>query len=425
MTDSLRFRKMIVRLLIDTRIDHRAESEEEWRRNLRWLDRSGLALPLAARLKSLKAGSVVPIEIVTALKSRLADNQKRMQRMIGFFQEAVQALDASGARWCCVKGFSLIPDCLDNIRERHQVDLDFLVAPHHLTRAQGAIEALGYHAQQASSSGEMRLVKPWKKHIGVDGYLYQLPEAPPIELHTRVWEPENDEFMFESLSGFLEATEIHQIDGFSFPRLRHSHQFVYLLIHIFRHLTGSWARLLSLYEIHRFISSRMNDDDLWTEAVSLISEDRQGASACALILGLVHSTFPLELPQPLRNLCAQNLSMDSALWIDQWSEAWLFTDPPGNKLSLLVQRQFWPNGRAWHRYLRRRLLPLRTPHPLSVEIAGSTKNSLAYRLQDTRYKAGRAWFHLRSDCEYLLARLRWKQHIQRGMRSTHLFVDGH
>jgi len=412
MTDAPTLRKNIVRFLCTDRLEFLDAKETEWMRNLRWLDRSGLALPLAARLEALRPGARVPSAVRAALRSRLRNNQRRMDRMLEYFQETVRALDSSQVQYCCVKGFSLVPDCFDSIRERHQIDLDLLIAPQDLRRAQGALEELGYRLQSGDDSGEVRLVRPWKKYLGVHAYLYQLPEPPPIELHTRPWEQGVDEIEFPSLSGFHDAAEIHEICGVEFTRLRPAYHFVYLLLHIFRHLLGSWTRLLSLYEVATFIRKRKSEEDVWADAAQIIEKDQVLASACALVLGLVDCTFPIDMPAPLRQIGVRSLSAESAWWIERHSTTWLLADPPGSKLSLLVQRQFWADCRRWRRYLRRRLLPIRKPHSLSDEAMKSTKSGLAYRAEEARYKASRAWYHVRSDFEYLGAWLRWTQQGQ-------------
>ena len=143
-----------------------------------------------------------------------------------------------------------------------------------------------------------------------------------------------------------------------------AYHFVYLLLHIFRHLLGSWTRLLSLYEVATFIRTRKSEDDVWADAARSSKRIKCLASACALVLGLVDCTFPIDMPTPLREIGVRSLSAESALWIERHSTAWLLADPPGNKLSLLVQRQFWADHRRWRRYLRRRLLPIRKPHSL-------------------------------------------------------------
>jgi Uncharacterised nucleotidyltransferase len=416
-------RKNIVRFLCTDRLEFLDARETEWMKNLRWLDRSGLALPLAARFEALRPGARVPLAVRAALRSRLRDNQTRMERMLEFFRETVRALDGSHVRYCCVKGFSLVPDCFDSIRERHQIDLDLLIAPQDLRRAQNALEQLGYQVQRAEDSGEVRLVRPWKKHLGVHAYLYQTPEPPAIELHTQVWEQDIDEIEFPSLSGFLDAAEVHEICDVDFTRLRPAYHFVYLLLHIFRHLLGSWTRLLSLYEVATFIRTRSGEDDVWAEAAQIIDRDKVLASACALVLALVDCTFPTDMPPPLGRIGVRSLSAESALWIERHATAWLLADPPGGKLSLLVQRQFWADRGLWRRYLRRRLLPFRKPHPLSDEAMKSTRSGLTYRAEESWYKASRAWYHVRSDFEYLTAWLRWTKPGQARAEASQRIVD--
>ncbi len=425
MNKLLTFRETTLRFLTTDSLELlRGFDEEAWGRNLRWLDRSGLALPLAARLAGRWSGSTVPDSIRPALQSRLLDNHRRMERMLEFFEQIVRALNAAGVRYYCVKGFSLIPDCFHGIQERHQVDLDILVRPSHLSAGISVIEELGYKVQYASLSGEVRLIRPWKKHIGVHGYLYQLPERPPVELHTRFWEADSNEIEFPPLSIFPDATESHELYGIEFPRLRPAYQFLYLLLHIFRHLLGSWMRLLSLYEVATFIRTRRACDEIWAEAVELIERDQRLSTACALVLGLVEVAFPVDLPEKLREVYSANLSLDSAIWLDRCAVTWLLADPPGNKLNLLVQKQFWIDRDIWKRYLRRRLLPVCTPHRLSDEAVNTTKTSLSYRAEEIRYQISRMWYHVKSDITYLSALVRWSRRKGLNNRSTYRIAAG-
>jgi Uncharacterised nucleotidyltransferase len=384
--------------------------ESTWRHNLRWLDRSGLALPLASKLQLPENWNAVPSCIHDMLRARLIDNGKRMAEMLRYFEQANSALAASSVRYCCVKGFSLVPDCFGSIDERHQVDLDFLIASEDAERARRAIESLSYRLAQAEASGEMRFTRPWKKHLGTHAYLYQMPEAPPIELHTRVWEPETEAVELPALPGFLDDTELHEVAGVSFPRLKPAQQFVYLLLHIFRHLLSSWCRLLSLYEVATLIASQSRNERLWSEAAKIIGHDDGIASACALVLGVVQLAFPTDLPQPLQRLYTAHLSSDSSLWLENYARDWLFTDPPGTKLALLVQKQFCADAGMWRQYVRRRLLPVRKSPSICEDAAPETARTVAYRVEQMQYSASRVWYHLRSDCEYLAARYRW-QHL--------------
>jgi hypothetical protein len=415
MTRAILFRKAVARYLTTGDADLlRGADEAEWNRHFWWLDRSGLALPLAARAGT-QDNMFLPQAIADALQTRLADNAKRMEKMLHTFEEVSNTLNDAGVRYCCVKGFSLVPDCFADMRERHQVDLDFLIDLEGADAATAALEAAGYPLVEARHSGELRFAKPRRKHLGVRAWLYQLPESPEIELHTRVWEPEAEAIDFPEPGSFLDKTEMHTVAGVRFPRLTAPFHFVYLLLHVFRHLIASWTRLLSIYEIAMLLRSRREEDATWAETARVLAANRQLASACALVLGMTVRVFDVELPEPLRKICEENLSEESVFWLEKYSDAWLFTDPPGNKLTLLVQRQFCPDHNRWRRYIQHRLLPLHGDgiRALNVYADDKVKKILAVQAEDLRYRVGHVWYHLRSDFEYLAARMTWPRFTSR------------
>jgi hypothetical protein len=412
MSKSISFRSAVVAALAASRLAPCEDIDGSvWDENLRWLDRSGLALPLASLLHAQTAGTEnyrgIPLPVQQALRQRLTDNAERMRVMLGQFGEACSALAASGTRYGCVKGFSLFPECFADIRERHQVDIDFLIDPRDAKKAQRAIESLGYRTQYSSDSGEMRFTQPWNRHMGVNAYLYQIPGPPAIEVHTRAWESEDGIVDFPSLPGFLDAVEPHQVDGVEFSRLLPAYQFVYLLLHIFRHLLGSWSRLLSLYEVFLFIKSRRQDSAFWAQVSGILSADRNLAAAAALVLALVERFFPTELSPSVIQLGSATLSPQSQVWVENYAQEWLFADPPGTKLSLLLQRQFFPDRQTWRRYLLRRLIPARKAHALSDEAGTKMKRSFSYSAENLGYQVSRIWYHVASDFRYLTARLQW------------------
>ncbi len=405
MTASTKFRSRITAFLTTGDQDLLAfTSESEWRRNLYWLDRSGLALPLAVAVQP----STIPPAINDALQMRIHDNAARMEMMLQFFDEVNNALASTGVTYACVKGFSLIPDCFTNLSERHQLDLDFLLLPQDAERGVAAIEAIGYRRMYAAASGEVRLTKPWKKLLGVKAYMYDQPEPTPVELHTHVWERETI-IDIGIPDTFLETLEMREVRGVQFPCLNVPHHFIYLLLHMFRHLIGSWGRLLSFYEVALLLRRRENDIGLWTSISELIEEDARLASVCALVLGMVNVVFPAELPAPLRRLYARHLSAESALWLQEYASKWLYCDPHGTKIGLLVQKQFCTDDHVWKQYLRQRLMPMHRLNSLDEDSRDQPGKSLAYRLEEAQYRAGRIFYHFSHSVEYLAARVRWER----------------
>ncbi|MBT9332358.1 nucleotidyltransferase family protein [Paracidobacterium acidisoli] len=419
------FRKAVTTFLGIRRPDLLAGLKQaEWQRNLRWLDRSGLALPLASCLEKGNSEIPIPPEVADALLLRLADNEKRMESILCIFRETLSALNAAEVRYCCVKGFTLIPECFHHIRERHQVDLDFLIDPGDVKRAVSAMETAGYPLLEARSSGELRFSRPRKKHLGVNAWLYQMPETISIELHTQVWEPEPGAVNLTPPENFLNHTVPHEVSGVSLQCLSPSYQFVYLVLHIFRHLASSWVRLLSVYEVSMLLRKWQAEKDRWEEISVLMESNQNLSSACALIIEIARRIFDVEPPQLLAEFCRRSLSAESTRWLGRHLESWAFTDPPGNKLALLVQGQFFHDRSIWHQYLLQRLFPRHKTPLLSEDADPATKESLSFRMEDLLYKADRAWYHFHSNYQYLMAQLQRQTAERRRQQIPDRFAGG-
>lgn len=405
------FRKAVVRSLTANQFSLLDDwKESEWGRQFYWLDRSGLALPVASQLlKKSSSDPRVPEPTLRALERRLQDNDRRMSAMLSL-QESIQSrLTGAGVQFCCVKGFSLIPDCYGSIRERHQVDFDLLLDPRGVDRAVEALQPLGYRPAQANHSGETRLVRPWKRHLTAASWQYQVSEGPAVELHTHLWEPQNEFVDFSLRGGWMEEIQIRTVNGIDIPCLPPAWQFLHLLLHVFKHLLDSWVRLLSIFEIAVILKNELSNEELWQEVTRLVEQDARLASACALVLSIVSAEFQAPLPTPLVALCQNHLSKESALWVEHFREEWLYADPPGTKLALLVQRQFWRDRAAWRSYSLRRMFPFRAPHSLSEESSGTGRLKIRYAVDAINYQIGRFGYHLIADWKYLLSVARWKR----------------
>jgi hypothetical protein len=389
-----------------------AFTETDWEKQFRWLDRSGLALPLAARLLESEAISQFPCSVVRALTVRICDNEGRMKSILDLFGKLHAALAEARVSFCCLKGFSLIPEVCGFIRERHQVDIDLLIDPGDASRAIAAVEPLGYLPSKMADSGEIRLTRPLKKHLTAGSWLYDISEGPALEFHTRLWEPESGLVDFSIPPRYMSNIYVGTIAGVAVPRLAPAWQFVSLVLHIFRHLLDSWVRLLSLYELAIYLSRHQKDDGLWNEVSRILQQDTCLSSASALVLQLVKREFSAELPAPLHELCGLHITVESNLWCEQFSQEWLYADPPGTKLSLLVQRQFCASASAWRSYLSQRLFPRRTPPKLSSEASIEAQRSVGYRSAEALYRVQRIGYHLASDWHFLLAAARWTQLIR-------------
>jgi hypothetical protein len=170
-------------------------SVREWSRQIGLLDRVGLTLPLYAKLlENDKCGSL-PSQVLAALEQRRRDNTRRVNGMLSTFEQAVSALQQVGVRFVCVKGFSLVPEYLPELWQRHQIDFDLLVNAEDQLRAQEALEKLGYKLT-AVDGAERRLRIPVSQPLPHNAYLYSAQEGASIELHTDFWETGKDDLRF-------------------------------------------------------------------------------------------------------------------------------------------------------------------------------------------------------------------------------------
>ena len=401
------FRKAVVAALATGELcELESAGNDLWSAHFRWLDRSGLALPLAVQLLN-SSPARLSRAVATALLNRLNDNQLRMTAMLESLALIQQALTNSGVSFCVLKGFSLIPECYASIRERHQVDFDFLIDIRDASAAMSAVEPLGYMLLSSSRSGEIRLSKPWQNRLNAHSWLYDISEGPALELHSRLWEPETTLVDFAIPTGALSDIETTAIRGVRIPRLTPAWQFVSLVLHAFRHLVDSWLRLISLYEISLYIRREENNCELLQRVIQVADADSSMAAAFALVLGMVRFQFLDRLPHVLAVWCDRHLTSESALWLRHYSESWLFADPPGTKLSLLVQRQFSGSTQAWRAYLLRRLLPPKAPDHLCENATPQAQRSISYSIDDALYRFGRLGYHLRSNWQLLRAYAGW------------------
>ena len=386
-------------------------SEREWERGIGVLDRSGLTLPFFARMLAAGETARFPSPIITLLEQRRLDNEVRMQRMLETFGGAVRALRNADVRFVCVKGFSLFPEFHDEPWQRHQIDFDFLIAPGEGLRAQAALEQLGYKLTGVAGDDERRLRIPVKQALSHDAYLYSPQEGGAVELHSRFWEAGAEGFPLTCPDDTFERVEMNTLDSVSFPRLSQPHAFLYHVLHVFRHFLGSWARPLWLYELASYMNRHCTNVELWREVLTLISGDAHIKEAASLVLLTAKELFDCSIPPGLESVCALADDGPIRLWVHLYARRWILADMPGNKLNLLLQRHYFPDGRIWRRYLANRLAPRRGRPVLCEGIDAHVARSLKYRAANLSYKGSRVWHHLRAGAGFAAASVVWGIHL--------------
>jgi len=398
----------------------RSFSAAEWRSGLRVLDRTGITLPLYARLcengDRAALPGVVPEVVIDALERRRRDNQRRMEGMLQTFGQAVRALQHARIPFVCLKGFSLFPEYFVQLWRRHQVDFDFLVAPWDAARARAVLEALGYRLSGSAGDKELRLRIPVQEHMDRDAYMYDRQQGSSIELHTSFWDPGSFDLPLRCPEDALERAEMHVVGDVVFARLSQPHAFVYQVLHVFRHFLGSWARPLWIYEIAFFIHRHRDRDELWRDVRELIAVDLRMADAAALVLFLANALFGPAVPASLAGLCCRPEQDPIRLWVEHFAWRWAVADMPGNKLNLLLHRHFIADRLEWRNYLTSRLLPFAGNAALCEGLEESAAGLWRYKLANLRYRAQRALHHVHADLEFGFASISWNaaQHFRPG-----------
>lgn len=387
-------------------------SHIEWMRHVGVLDRTGLTLPVYARMLVSGDWSRLPQATIEALEKRRRDNTKRMEGMLEAFGHAAQALDQAGVPFLCVKGFSLFPEFLEEPWQRHQIDFDLLIAPHDADRAQMTLEVLGYKLTGIAGDGERRLRIPVAHALSHDAYLYQPQQGGAIEVHSRFWEAGAEELSLTLPLDAFEQAEMCTLGTVSFMRLSRHHAFLYQVMHVFRHFMGTWARPLWLYEIASFIQRNRDDDALWQRVRRLVLEDPTVAKAAALVLLATNEVFACSIPSALESVCTLPDDSPFQLWIRHYARRWILTDMPGNKLNLLLQRHFFSDRSRWRRYLAGRLIPMNARPVFCEGIEENIARGIHYRIASLRFQATRAWHHIRSGAGFAVAYVAWGMQLR-------------
>jgi len=385
----------------------------EWSRRLGVLDRVGLTLPLYVHLLEEGRCACLPASAIAALEQRRRDNAQRMSGMLVTFGQAAMVLRQAGVRFVCVKGFSLIPEYLTELWQRHQIDFDLLVAHEDALRAQQALEKLGYRLTSVDGD-ERRLRIPASRPLAHDAYLYNPQEGAAIELHSEFWDAGAEAHPMHCPHDAFAQAEMHTVGSVSFLRLARHHVFLYQVLHVFRHFLGSWAPLLWLYEIAAFMHRHQGDDALWQKVRELLCADAHLAEAAALVLLCAQNLFACPFPPALENVCTLPAGSPVRLWIHRYAQRWLLTDMPGNKLNLLLHPHFYSDRLAWRRHLAKRLAPVGNRPVLCEGIERKAAKSLAYKTANLRFQAARIWHHLGTGAEFAFASIAWEMHLRSG-----------
>jgi hypothetical protein len=343
-----------------SRFDHRL-----WRRELKWLDVSGLALYLLARLRDLEQEELLPPAILARLRWNLGDNRMRTAAMLSEAVAINRGFERAGVSCANLKGVTLSPESVPDASLRLQLDLDFLVPESHAEIARGVLEEMGYALDR--KSGRTWEFKAGGHELPSLKDLYKIKPQRAVELH------------LAQASGLLERIVRREFLGVQLPALSPVDLYLTQAEHLFKHLCGASTRAAWVLEARRYIAARAKDAAFWENVMDRLDEERRLATAVAVVALLVEEIFGDVLPGCLSRLIEEHLSVPVRLWVQRYGRRVLLSGAYGTKHYLLLLAalpEFAPRERGG---LGRMMVPRRLPPMITRGFMGETARSRMLR----------------------------------------------
>ncbi len=379
-------------------------SDTHWRKLLKWLDISGLALYFLDRMVELQLCGMLPPSVLESLQLKQQDNIGRTQGMAAESVAIQQELQEANLLYATLKGFSLCPGSVPRPELRHQFDLDFLVAEKSAPEARRILERRGYRLY--AISGRSWEFKINERPVVSLNDLYKDSPGRAVELHIEAKVPG-----FAGLLGRVENRDFH---GIRMPVLSPIDLFLGQGLHVYKHVFSEFSRAAHLLEFRRHVLLRGNDDRFWDELRSVAEENPRAVLGLGVVTQLITRVMGDFAPEALTNWTVNRLPPSARLWIHMYGRRVVFDKFPGSKLYLLLQHELESAGVPSKRSLRQSLLPRRLPPAI---IRASSREALAARIDRYRLQLsfilGRLRFHLVEGARYSWESYRWRQNMNR------------
>jgi hypothetical protein len=379
-------------------------SDNEWQQLLHWLDTSGLALYFLNRVLELQLNDLLPRAVMGRLQQNLIDNTERLRGMVDESIEIQLEFQSANLSYTVLKGFSLWPHSVPKLQLRSQLDLDFLVAENSASQARQMLERRGYRLHAISG-------KSWEfktDQIPQASSLKDLYKNVPhrcVELHI--------ESNTDDDSSLLARTVKRRFHGICMPALSPADLLLGQGLHLFKHVCSDFSRAAHLLEFRRHVLAHREDDAFWRELQGLAETHPRASLALGVVTLLITHVMGDFAPASLTRWTVDRLPDSARLWIELYGRRSVFASFPGSKLYLLLQRALAPAGVPAKRTLRRALLPLRLPPPISPASANDTFSvRLLRRRVQFRFVCFRLRFHVVEGTRYMWELFRWRQHMK-------------
>jgi hypothetical protein len=357
----------------------------DWQQILDFADRTQLTL-------YLRGCPRLPLAVERQIEERFARNLVRRQKLQQAFLEIQARMVAAGIQFVVLKGFTHEKGFGLPENQRVQYDLDLLVRPSDLKRAQQTLEDLGYrpHGRKSLSDEHGKpWVRPFEWTWSGDYFDPNMPVA--IELHDAVWNQARDRVEGPDEQGLWHRTEEMKIGGICVPALGEADRVAFAALHALRHILRNDAKLSHVWELALLLNSRAEDGAFWAQWRNTCSPELRQLQAVAF--RFAEEWFLCRLPQPVAEECTA-LPAPIAQWFRDfgWSPVENIAGP--NKAVVWLHLALVHGLRNRLIVIKERLFPFRLPHQ---EQGGDYRSRLWDRLR----------YHATAFLPALCAGVRW------------------
>jgi hypothetical protein len=303
-----------------------------------------------------------------------------------------------------LKGFTHVPDFIDDLRLRVQYDLDLYVPPSEAEKARDALVKLGYQPIEGTESLAMDHLPAMVRKTGWEwrGDFFD-PEIPTsIEVHFQLWDTSTERLRAEGLDDFWSRRESHQLALVD--------KLGYAALHLTRHLLRGNVRAFHVWELANFLNSH-HAPEFWREWQRLHPLSTRRLESVAFLLA--KQWFACRVPDPVEDSIDQ-LSPSIHRWFEiyGWSPIESVFEP--NKDELWLHMALLDSTFDQFDVLRRRLIPLSPPGPVDAVYTPAGQLTWGRRITRTArnfaYAVSRAAHHIRLFIPTVWQGIRWWFH---------------
>ena len=273
-------------------------SIEDWVQLLKKACYHRLQPRLYSFLRRNGAFNLLDVEIWKKIEAAYHQAQFQVMALEGeLITQILPSFNEANIQVMLLKGAALLQTVYRENPIRFFVDLDLLIHPEDLSKAQVVLEKLGYRMLRLSHFPSVWHEREIGSRLNRE-FTFVYPQTQiAIDLHTEAFEPP---FFHLNSDWLWSGAAPIDINGNPAFLLGPNHQFVYLLLHLAKHATGGdlclgW--LADLDECLRYYQNEMDGGFCWE-----ILRSSSHAAKILEILAFLESRFASPLPEKFRIL---------------------------------------------------------------------------------------------------------------------------